>query len=303
MKVLIIGFGSIGERHARIFTEEGATVAVVSRREVEYSPQFPSLEEALAKFSPDIVLIANRTNEHYQTLLDLIGLHYRGIVLIEKPLFDSHQELPPHNFAHVFVTYNVRYHPIVQRLRDILAGENVLSVQAYVGQYLPNWRPQSDYRKTYSASKEFGGGALRDLSHDLDILNWVLGGWQRLTALGGQHSHLEIDSDDVFAIMMATNACPIATLQVNYLDRIGHRIILINTDNHTIQADMFKGTLLIDKELEEFHYERDTTYRLQNQAILSGDYADLCTLEQGLDVMHMIGAVEKAAEEKVWITR
>lgn len=303
MKVLIVGYGSIGERHARIFKELGSTVAVISRREIEYSPRYESLAVALREFHPDIVLIANRTNEHYQTLLDLIELQFRGIVLIEKPLFDVQHAVPPHQFANVFVTYNMRFHPIVQRLHELLAGETVVSVQAYVGQYLPNWRPQSDYRKTYSASKHFGGGALRDLSHDVDFLNWMLGGWQRLTAIGGQHSHLEIDSDDVFAIMMVTNNCPIVTLQLNYLDRIGHRTLLINTDGHTIQADLFKGTLLIDKELEEFHYERDTTYRLQNGAILNGDYQHLCTLEQGLDVMHMIGAVEKAADEKVWITR
>jgi len=303
MKLLVIGYGSIGERHARIFGELGCDVAVMSRRQVEYAPQFNSLETALQEFGPDTVLVANRTNEHYQTLLDLIALDFRGMVLVEKPLFESPHELPPHNFSNVFVTYNVRFHPIIQRLHELLQNECVLSVQDYVGQYLPHWRPTQNYRENYSAHKHLGGGVLRDLSHDLDFLNWMLGGWQHLTALGGQHSSLEIDSEDVFAIMMATENCPIVTIQLNYLDRVANRELVVNTDNHTFRVDLFKGTLIIDGVKEEFHYERDTTYRLQNEAIVRGDTTHLCTLEQGLDVMHMIGAVEKAADEKVWISR
>lgn len=303
MKILIIGYGSVGTRHARILGELGCQVAIVSRREVDFEPRFPSVAAALAEFQPETVLIANRTNEHHQTLLELIDHNFRGTLLIEKPLFDLPQHIPAHNLAQVYVTYNMRFHPLIQRLRELLKGERILSVQAYVGQYLPNWRPQQNYRDSYSARRHFGGGALRDLSHELDFLLWLLGSWQRVTALGGQHSHLEIDSDDVFAIAMATEHCPVVTVQLNYLDRIAHRDILVNTDHHTIRADLFKGIIIVDQEKQEFAYERDLTYRRQHEALLRGDFSDMCTVEEGVEVVRLIAAVEKAAEEEVWITR
>ena len=192
---------------------------------------------------------------------------------------------------------------MIEKLRDVLTGEKLLSVQVYVGQYLPTWRPGTDYRDSYSASKALGGGALRDLSHELDYLNWLLGGWERLVALGGQMSHLEIDSDDLYALMMQTKRCPVVTVQLNYLDRVARREIIINTDKATIKVDLIQGTLQINDQTERVQIERDTTYRAQHQAVISGEEGQLCSLLEGLDVMRMIQAAEKSEHQKVWITK
>ena len=296
MKTIVIGYGSIGSRHVRILSELGCQVSVVSKREVDFNLSYNSLKSALENETPQYIVIANKTSEHYKTLLELIELDFTGVVLIEKPLFSEIKGIPKNNFEQVFVAYNMRFHPLLQKLNDFLTTEKIISVQAYVGQYLPKWRPQQDYRLNYSAKKEEGGGVLRDLSHELDYLNWICGGWKSVTATGGHYSHLEIDSEDVFAIMIKTQNCPIVTVQMNYLDRIGLREFLVNTDQHTVKVDLIRGTFQVDSKIEEIQVERNDTYITQHLSILNRSFKNLCTLEQGMDVMEMIQAIENSAD-------
>lgn len=303
MKALVVGYGSIGARHSRLLTELGCRTGVVSRREVEFPIVYHDLSVALVTESPDYVVIANETNQHYETLSKLTSRNFKGSVLIEKPLFKHHRELPLRPFKKAFVAYNLRFHPAIQRLKNLLEHERVLSVLGYVGQYLPEWRPTSDYRTCYSARAEQGGGVLRDISHELDYLTWILGGWERVVALGGHYSPLEITSDDIYAITMVTPLCPIVNLQMNYLDRAGRRFLLVNTSDHTIEVDLVKGTVTVDRSSETLAVERDSTYRAMHEAIISGNGNNLCTLEEGNEIMRLIGAVEHSAEKEIWVKR
>lgn len=303
MSVLVVGYGSIGARHARILTALGCRTSVVSRRQIDFPITFNELAAALESEAPECVVIANETSQHQSTLSELAKLGYKGMVLIEKPLFHQYTELPPHAFRKVFVAYNLRFHPIIQRIRALLKGEQILSVQVYVGQYLPGWRPNTDYRTCYSASVEQGGGVLRDLSHELDYLCWLLGGWERVSAIGGHFSPLEITSDDIFMLLMATPLCPAVAVQLNYLDRVGRRLLIINTAKHTIEADLVKGKVKLDNDSESFAVERDQTYREMHEAILSGKTGTLCTLDEGLEALRLIAASESAANKREWVTR
>lgn len=302
MKALVVGYGSIGSRHARLLTALGCEVAAVSSRNIDFPVHYRTLADALA-WQPEYVVIANRTSQHYKTLTELAERGFTGTVLVEKPLSHEEDKLPSQEFKRAFVGYNLRFHPVLQKLRTVLQNEKVISVLAYVGQYLPTWRPGSDYRSSYSADINAGGGVLRDLSHELDYLNWLLGGWEQLTAVGGHYSRLEIKSDDVWIIMMHTTKCPLVSVQMNYLDRVARRLVLINTDDHTIEADLVKGTIMIDNTTEEFRTDRDFTYLAQHRAILEDRKESLCTLPEGMEVLHMIHAIERSARQKEWVSR
>lgn len=302
-RVLVFGYGSIGARHARLITELGCRVSIVSRRELSAPVAYHKLSEALDIERPDYVVISNATSQHYDALLMLAKLGYTGTVLVEKPLFNRGRDLSPLPFKNTFVGYNLRFHPIIARLKGLLEGERIISVSAYVGQYLPEWRPTSDYRLSYSASAEQGGGVLRDLSHELDYLTWLLGGWERVTALGGHFSSLEITSDDVFALMLVTPACPVVTLQMNYLDRLTRRFVIVNTAEHTIKADLIKGIITVDRESESMTTERDQTYRAMHEAVISGRFDSLCSLDEGLEILHLIESAELAASNGMWVSR
>lgn len=303
MKALVVGYGSIGARHARLLTELGCRTGVVSARQVDFPIVYSSLADALATERPEYVVIANSTNEHHKTLSALAQLGYAGIVLVEKPVFTCCMVVPPNTFREVFVAYNLRFHPVIQRLKTLLEGERILSAQAYVGQYLPDWKPASDYRASYSAHADQGGGALRDLSHELDYLTWIFGGWERVSALGGHFSNLEITSDDVFALMLVTRSCPIVTLQLNYLDRLARRSVLVNTSEHTIEADLIRKTITVDRDTESFTTGQDDSYRAMHESTLSGRTETLCSLAEGIEALRLIEAIERAAKRGEWVGR
>jgi len=303
MRVLIIGFGSIGIKHARSLSDLGQDVAVVSRRAVDWPKVYGSIPQAITDWAPHYVVIASRTSEHWADINALIACRFAGTVLVEKPVFDRQLDFPENNFSAVFIGYNLRLHPLLIRMKDVLSQATVFAVHAYVGSDLAQWRPQIDYRDSNSARRKEGGGVLRDLSHELDYLNWMFGKWRHLTASGGQVSALEIDSDDVFSILYETDCCPVITVQMNYLDNPPRREFLALTDAGTIRADLIGGTLDIAGKSEHFGAIIQDTYTKQHQAVIDGDTSNLCGIDDGLEIMQMIHAAEQASSQKIWVMR
>jgi len=300
---LVIGFGSIGQRHVLLLREMGLSVHVFSRRILPEEQSFPNLKTALTEINPEYVVIANETSEHYSTLNTVLSFEVSQ-VLVEKPLFISTFEFSENHYTQIYVAYNLRFHPLMQQLRSEIEGQSVLSVQVYVGKYLPDWRPHQDYRQSYSVSSILGGGVLRDLSHELDYLNWLFGPWQALTALGGHYSSLPGDSDDVFCLLLQMERCPAVVLQMNYLDRTGRREILINTDQHSYCLNLMKQELSKDQELvTSFSLEGDETYLAQHRDILENHGKSCCSLPEGLEVLKMIDAAENTAGTQSWFKR
>jgi predicted dehydrogenase len=300
---LVIGHGSIGARHARLLADMGLRTGIVSRRGGATGEVFTTLESGLEAQRPDYVVVANETVQHISTLDRLDELGYRGAVLVEKPLSAHMPEPRNWAFAHVKLAYNLRFHPALQALARHLAVDRPLLVQAYVGQYLPDWRPASDYRYSYSAYREQGGGVLRDLSHEIDYLAWLFGAWQRLSAVGGRRGTLDIDSDDCWAVLFeGVDGLPI-TLHLNYLDRVLRRQLVVVAERHSYRLDLVAGVLDIDGEAQTFKLNLDTTYREQHRAALEGRWSSFCSLEEAKAVMTTIQSVEQAAATGQWVIR
>lgn len=304
MRALVVGFGAAGQRHARLLQGLGCDTAIVSRRPAGHPQRFAELAEALAAWQPGYVVIATRTAEHRDALRQLAESGFSGRVLVEKPLYAQHAPLPDHRFSHAAVAYNLRFHPLVRKLREALAAEETANAMFLVGQYLPDWRPGTDYRRSYSTSAAEGGGALRDLSHEIDLALSLFGPWQALTGLGGHFSPLAGDSDDNFTLLMTTSRCPSVSVHMNYLDRTPRREIQINTHRRTFRADFIAGTFSIDGDIA-MHAEgaMEGTYLAEHQAMLEGNTAGLCSLQEGLEIMAAIDAAERAAREKIWVRR
>jgi predicted dehydrogenase len=298
---VVVGYGSIGRRHVRLLEQLGCEVSVVSRRSVGHAPRYGSIAEALGALRADYVVVANETSEHGSAVGELGKAGFTGRLLIEKPLGDGFSVPPASAFKLAAVAYNLRFHPMLAALKRELQGERLLTIQVYCGQYLPDWRPDTNYRFGYSADRARGGGVLRDLSHELDYLLWFGGPWRRVAALGGHFSPLEISSDDCWAILLELDLCPIASVQVNYLDRPGCRQVVVNTERHTFCADLVNGALTRDGKKEPFKFGRDETYLAEHRAMLDGDPSALCTLEQGARVMQLIMAVERSAKSRGWV--
>ena len=293
-KALVIGYGSIGRRHVNILRGMGCDVSIVSRHQSGVA-FFNFLSEAFRAHDFDYVVVANETSLHAEMLSELVRLKYSRKLLVEKPIFTSGSSIPVNQFETFAVAYNLRFNLALQALAMKLNGQKIISAQLYVGQYLPYWRPDSDYKKSYSASSEKGGGVLRDLSHELDIALWLFGDVVKVSAIGGRLSSLEIDSDDSWGVLGVFSACPLVTLQLNYLDRIVKREIVVNTEGNTYHLDLLTGSLNCNGDISSFKAKRDATYLAQHEAILAGDLSYVCNAESGLKVLKLIEEIERSA--------
>lgn len=265
--------------------------------------RYSNLHDALVQERPEYIVLANQTNKHYDSLVELANYDFDGIVLVEKPIFHTVQKIPYNKFKKIYVGYNMRFHPIIQKIYEVITKERTLYAQVYVGQYLPNWRSNRDYRMSYSAKKSEGGGVLRDLSHELDYLRWLFKDWDNMVSMGGKYSSLQIDSDDVYSIMVTMKKCPMVQIHLNYLDRINRRDITVITENYTIKADLVKQTLQINDDLIEYNLNRDYTYYMQHKAIINGENEILCSGDDGLQVLEMISYAEKSEKERKWLSK
>jgi predicted dehydrogenase len=294
---MVAGLGSIGTRHARILTELGLAVTTVSRRG---GGDHRSIGEAVSRGQVDYVVIATETARHIDALRELAQAGFRGTVLVEKPLLARLEPLPSFPFAKLFVAYNLRFHPVMTALARRIEGRPAITVSAYVGQDIRNWRPGRDHRDTASSTVAAGGGVLRDLSHELDYLLWLFGPWQRVAALGGASGARDLEVDDHLALLVEMERARVVQVHLDYLDRPGLRRIRINLADETIEADLVGGNLIVNGTATPYTSERDTSYRAMHQAALSGD-GPLCSLAEGVAVMDLIDASERALNSKSWV--
>lgn len=300
-RLLVIGYGSIGARHSRLAAELGAHVTCVTNHGAAPFPRFTRIAQALAECKPEHVVIANATGHHSDTLQKLAQAGFAGRVLVEKPLCSTLDEMPATPSFHVSVAYNLRFHPLVKALREALADRPLYSATFYAGQYLPQWRPDTDYRSSYSAHRDLGGGVLRDLSHEIDLATWLCGQPRAIAAIGGHLSGLEIDSDDVYSILSSHDRCPAVTISINYLDRTPKRVIAINARDLTASVDLVAGTLSLNGKITHSDVERDATYRAQMKAFFDDDASTICSFDEGRNVVRFIAAAETAAAEQRWM--
>jgi predicted dehydrogenase len=302
VNVVVVGAGSIGSRHQKILKQLDHKVSVVSANSP--NADFRSLSDALERQSFDYVVIASQTSQHFRDFSTLIHNKFDGRVLIEKPVFEKSHKLTPNLFTFAAVGYNLRFHPAIIWLKDTLPKlGNLSSANFYVGQYLPTWRPNTDYRRSSSAQDISGGGVLRDLSHEIDLAQLLFGDWQRLTAIGGKFSNLAITTDDTFSILMSTASCGVVSFQLNYLDQIKQRHITINGDNGTISVDLVGNSAKFNELEVDFSVNTDDSYTAQHLAVISNDSQNICTLGEALKVVNTIEAIEKSAKKKRWVSQ
>ena len=292
MKALVIGYGSAGQRHARILKAIGCDVAIMSGH---LEGAFRSIRIALEVSKAEYAVVASATKFHWNDLRQL-ALHrqfdgWRGSILIEKPVFAD----PSHyadDGADTKVGYNLRFHPAVRALRERITDRELYTVQFHVGQWLPDWRPSRDYRQTDV------NGVLRDLSHELDLMLWLCGWPKVLYALTGKATGLDIEMEDSASILCATERCPQTVVTMNYIDHSPRRWIHVNYDGGSITADLVDHVLAEvapdgSQTTRQYHVDKDDTYRDMHLAMLNGADADLlCGLDDGLRVVNLISLIE-----------
>jgi len=231
MDFLVIGCGSIGKRHIRNLKAlghnvEAADVSAESRKAIEAElavRTYEDLEGALAGH-PEAVVVCTPPSTH----LDLAAkaLDAGAHVFIEKPVsdglkgIDRLERLAKKKGKIVQVGYNLRYTPGLSKLKEAIgsgAYGKPLSARVIFGQYLPYWRPGTDYRKGYTGKKSLGGGIVLDDSHELDYICWLLGKPKSVACFARKVSSLEVDTEDTADILVDFESGAVANIHMDFV--------------------------------------------------------------------------------------
>lgn len=296
MTTLVVGLGSIGKRHVAVLKELGEEVHCVTSQSTGLCKSYHSIDQALRDHQYSRVIIANKTSDHVSSLSELMKNDYQGVALVEKPLSLNIDQLRTEPSFPTYVAYNLRFHPQTYKVQELLKEEDVLFALSYVGQYLPDWRPDRDYRETYSAKKEEGGGVLRDLSHEMDLVNYLLGKTALEYSYQDHMSSLEIDSDDYVHLCGKNNRTRHISITMNYLDRNPARTLKIVTNEKSLDFNFIEGTFVINNEqftLENF--DKNASYKNMHRDLLAGNFERFCTFDEGRIIMEDIEAIEEGS--------
>jgi predicted dehydrogenase len=260
LKILIVGRGSAGNRHLQNLLQLGCERLSVYRTRRESSEASASghaihcyydLEEALSQ-KPDVVFITNPTAFHVPVAL---AAAQRGCNLfIEKPISDTLEGcekllgIVKQRELTATVGYNLRFHPVLQTVSEIiLSGQmgKILSVRAWIGQYLPDWHPGEDYRTGYMARPELGGGVILTLSHELDYLYWLFGEVSEVTAVSARSEGLQMSTESLAEITLGFKNGMLGQVHLDCLRRTPARgCDIIGTDG-TLRVDLLESKIYV----------------------------------------------------------
>ncbi len=342
MRFLIVGLGSIGRRHLQNLLALGERDVVLLRTFRSTLPDddlavFPTetrLEDALAH-RPDAVIIANPTALHLQVAIPAArqGCH----LLLEKPIshslhgVDELQRAVQQGGGQVLTAFQFRFHPGLQTAARLLSEGAIgrpLSVRAHWGEYLPGWHPWEDYRRSYSARSDLGGGVILTLCHPLDYLRWMLGEVQALWAFAGRLGDLELDVEDTAEIGLRFQNGALGSVHLDYNQRpeSAHWLELIGAqgtlrwDNrdgsvelrHIDKSASLPGLRRIERENHPagqgaiLRYEPPAGFE-RNDLFLDemrhfihvarGEAQPVCTLQDGLRALELALAAHRSAEQ------
>lgn len=302
LKALVISYGSIGRRHAEVLgaMDDLKKIVILSSQSSLPFETITSMDNIL-NFNPDYIVIASPTSRHYEQLKFLENNFKDKKILVEKPLFEKHHELGILKNK-VFVGYNIRFNPVVQKIKKTIADRSLWNLHVFCGSYLPDWRPSQNYRETSSAKKDSGGGVLLDLSHELDYLQWMTGPIQIDHAVSEKVSDLDIETDDLLLLYGMSGSGAHVHISLNYFIRKPIRLVLIDGEGISIRGDLIADTLAMVVDGVESNYswpglERNDTYRAQHKAVLDNDQYHLCTYGEGIETMSLIDKIRTISNQ------
>lgn len=280
----VIGLGSIGKRHLRnlrkLFPQANLLSVSASGHS---SPPEQALSLTLTELieqKPDFVIVASPASLHLQHTQALLAAAIP--VLVEKPLTASEEQskqfmqlLAKYPNAIIDVGYCLRHLPAAQLLQKIISSEQLgklYTVIAEVGQYLPQWRPNTDYRETVSAQAALGGGALLELSHELDYLYWLFGPLQLRYARNRQSGLLQLDVEDISELVLESGDNVCCLVHLDFIQQTAKRQCSIIAAKGRLEWDLITNTITLLQNnqvqtlYQDLHYDKNNMYLAMIQA-------------------------------------
>jgi len=319
---LIIGLGSIGRRHLGNLRkiDRQAKIIVLRHKSINKNTkdintvEVNSIEDALS-YKPTVAIIASPAVFHIKQSLALLqcGIH----LFIEKPLshnlngIESLQRIAKEKSLVVMVGYVLRFSLALNKVKSLLESGvlgSIVNVSAHCGQYLPDWRPGFNYRKTVSAKKELGGGVLLELSHEFDYLRWLFGDVDSVMSSVTNTNSLEIDTEDKVDALLRFDQGLIGAVHLNFLEKKANRVLRINGFNGSISCDLINGKIGINTtdniEVIDLSEEGSDMYLEELSSFLNCvkfKRTPLVTLDDGVQAVKVVEAIKQSSNNKQWV--
>lgn len=329
MKALVLGCGSIGFRHIGHLKQLGLSnleaadpnPSAQERTKAKWGIRVDSdADEALSR-RPDLVLVCTPAATHVD--LTIKALEAGAHVFVEKPLAVSLETLRPlierknGDGRMVQVGYNLRYHPAMKAAKQVLDSGRmgkVLTGDAEFGLYLKKWWPGRDYRDSYMAGAEKGGGLLLDVSHEIDLMIWFLGSIREVSAYGDRLSRLEMEGPDVIKALLKMESGAVVSLSMDCLQPAYTRGFKLVGEDSALKwhcpegrADTSVGELSVcESPSERFQPVKisgssQETYLEELRDFLSSietGRQPACGLREAVELLRVVEGIRRSIEEK-----
>jgi predicted dehydrogenase len=324
MKFLIVGLGSIGERHLKNLFKIGQRDVIgveINKKRKEYIKNeykikiFNDFDEAL-KENPEACLICTPPSLHIP--LALKAAKKECHLFIEKPLskdLDEDLAILEHLLGKkkliCMVGYNHRFNKGLMKLKKIVNSRRfgkAIYIRAEVGQFLPSWRPWQDYRQSYTAHTELGGGIMLDASHEVDYILWIRGNKVReVYSIYDKLSDLEINAEDLAEILLKFEDGCIGAVHMNMIERGYNRWCKVisekgNWVKYEFQNKKLKYSIdgaIYEEILKDYDYNETYISEIRHfmECIKSGE-TPLSNIQNGIETLKIVLAAKKSAKEK-----
>lgn len=326
VRFVVIGTGSIGQRHCRNLATLGQDVLAWDScwgrcREAAAIPGVAVSSGCAAALAtrPNAVLVCTPPAHHVD--LARAALAAGAHVFVEKPIAPESGAVPAlidesaRRGLLLAVGFNLRVLPSLRRVAALLIEQRVgrvLAVRAEFGGYLPNWRPGRDYRDNYAVSAALGGGILLDAIHELDYLAWLFGDAEEVSATVAHVSDLAGDTEDLAEVTIRFTSGLLAQVHLDYLQRAYRRNLQIIGDSGVIVWDYPTHTVTT--------YEPDAAPHVQDLCTADGEPNDMYVEEmrhfircvqgverplvdgrEALRSLRIVEAAKLSARERRWV--
>ena len=323
IKVLIVGYGSIGKRHLENFLQlkDIQLIVYTKRNDLQLLKKkgikvSNSLTECL-KENPDIGVIANETSLHIPIAIKLAK---EGLDLfLEKPLSNSLKDVKK-LYAIVkkkkLITQmgcNLRFHPCIKKIKSLIEQKKIgkiISAQVQNCSYLPDFHRWEDYRKSYAARKDLGGGVILTQIHEIDYMYWFFQEVENVVSMSGKFSALDVTAEDYMSSLLQFKNKIIGELHMDYFQRPSFRSCKIrgtkgeiywNSDNNCVNIFNMNKQKWETKFDDGFSHNLDTysSYVEELKHFLKcvkHRKETINDLEQGIATLKIALAIKKASK-------
>ncbi|AOM76915.1 Gfo/Idh/MocA family protein [Pedobacter steynii] len=256
MNVLIVGLGSIAQKHINALRKISTAISFFALRSSTKAVKVDGVSDiydisVIPSLSIDFAIISNPTAFHKQAVSALIP--FKIPLFIEKPVFDRLevaellQEIKKNNII-TYVACNLRFLGCLVFLKEFLKGKRINEVNSYCGSYLPDWRPEKDFRTVYSANKEMGGGVHIDLIHEIDYLYWLFNAPVDVFVTKSNRSSLNISAVDYANYILSYPQYHVSVV-LNYYRRDPKRSLEVLLESGTVYVDLLQNTVTFQNEI------------------------------------------------------